>query len=169
MKHPFSSAQVIRRLSPLLLGLLVGACGGSSPTGLSEPSPVEVEHESAQAVNAARQSNGLQLLEPEWAKVQQVAREYSEEMREQGFLGHVDPNGRDLEQRLRDAGIPFSLAGENLAKIAHSGDPAAAAHAGFMKSPAHRHNILDQRFEMVAVGVAEAGDTFWFTQIFLCP
>lgn len=154
----------------VLLAVLLTACGGSSsPTAPPEPSPVEVEYQSADAVNTSRQSNGLETLRPEQASLLQVAREHSEAMRVGGFLGHVDPDGRGLGERLRDAGISFALAGENVARIADPRDPAGVAHSGFMQSPEHRQNILNEGFELVAVGVVRSGDTFWFTQIFICP
>jgi uncharacterized protein YkwD len=38
-----------------------------------------------------------------------------------------------------------------------------------MGNEEHRTNILDARFTEVGIGVAQRGDTYWMTQIFLRP
>ena len=74
-----------------------------------------------------------------------------------------------MRARLRAAGIPFSAAGENLAKITSVPNPAGFAHQQFMDSPGHRDVILDSRFRLAGVGVARSGDTYWLTQIYIQP
>jgi uncharacterized protein YkwD len=51
--------------------------------------------------------------------------------------------------RLNTAGIPFSIAGENLALAASSGE----VHQGLMESPGHRANILSDAYRRVGIGV----------------
>lgn len=154
----------------LFLALALGACGGSSaPTSPGGPSVEEAEYQSTEAVNQTRQSSGLARLRAEREQLLEIAREHSEAMRDQGFVGHVGPDGRDLRQRLTEAGFRFTLAGENVARISDPIDPAGAAHSGFLQSPSHRLNILGPEYELIAVGVAQAGDTYWFTQIYICP
>lgn len=166
---------LVRRSPPrglvLSLGvlLLAGlACSDSSPTspGSGGASALSVEASSHARINQARRAEGKPdlLLDP---VVTEVARAYSRRMRDEGFFGHQDPSGSGLVDRLRAAGVSFSLAGENLAHVDGASNPAAAAHELLMSNPAHRGNILDARYTEVGIGVAQFGDTYWMTQIFL--
>lgn len=155
-------------LGVLLLAVSGLACSGSSPTspGSGGASALSVEASSHARINQARRTEGKPdlLLDP---VLTEVARAYSRRMRDEGFFGHQDPSGSGLVDRLRAAGVSFSLAGENLAHVDGASNPAAAAHDLLMSNPAHRGNILDARYTEVGIGVAESGGTYWMTQIFL--
>lgn len=103
------------------------------------------------------------------ATLGELARQHSRAMRDQRFFGHVGPQGADLQRRLEAGGVVFDRAAENLAKVTHSVDPATFAHGLLMASAEHQANILNPEFRRVGVGVAQAGDTFWITQIFVAP
>ncbi len=168
----------MRKLSPgavrtpgatLLLLALLGACGGSSPTEpLVSPSPASVEAASYGLLNSARHDAGVDdlVLDPQ---ITEVARDYSRKMRDEGFFDHIDPAGNMVDTRLRVAGVRFTVVGENLANVSHSSDPARVAHQLLMGNAVHRSNILDPRFSEVGVGVAQSGDVYWITQIFVRP
>lgn len=155
-----------------LVGLGTAACGsggGSGPTAPDGVDGVEVEQRSFQLLNDARANAGVTpafMLDPALTR---VARDHSESMRDHGYFGHRDPQGRNLVQRLADAGVSFSAAAENLARVTGSPDPAGFAHGQLLQSQEHRDNILSRDFLLVGVGVARAGDTFWITQVFLKP
>lgn len=119
-------------------------------------------------INQSRRDDGKAalLLDP---VLTEIARAHSRRMRDEGFFGHQDPSGAGLVDRLRAAGVTFSLAGENLATVDGATDPAAVAHQGLMANATHRGNILDPRFTEIGIGVAQSGDTYWITQIFLRP
>lgn len=157
-------------LTPLAL-LFFAACGGgsSSPTEPSAVSPFQVESQSTGLVNQARSSEGVSPELSQDQLIAQVAREHSTAMRDKGFFSHVDPDGMRLRDRLRAAGVSFRSAGENLAQVDGSSDPAGQAHGMLMGSASHRENILGRRFEMIGVGVAKQGGTYWITQIFVEP
>lgn len=152
--------------------LLSAACGGGGgPDGPTSPlgtSVAEVEYESYQLVNSARQNNSVQPQLNLDELVAQVARAHSESMRDNGFFGHNGPNG-GVRQRLRAAGVNFSGVGENLAKLSSVPNPAGHAHSQFLDSPDHRAVMLDGRFQVVGVGVARSGDHYWLTQIYVQP
>ena len=99
----------------------------------------------------------------------ELARRYSERMRDEGFFSHDDPSGGNTASRIRAAGISFSVLGENLANLTGTADPAHDAHAAFMSNPEHRANILERRFTLAGVGVARAGNRYWITQLFVRP
>lgn len=157
--------------APLLALLLLvagSACSGSSPTspGSGGPSALSVEASSFARINQARRDDGKSplLLDP---VLTEIARAHSRRMRDEGFFSHEDPSGAGLVDRLRAAGVSFSLAGENLAHVDGASDPAAVAHDLLMNNPAHRGNILDPRYTEVGIGVAQSGGTYWMTQVFL--
>ena len=152
---------------------LVGvACGGGgesgSPTSPLGTSVAQVEFESFQLANSARSDSNVQPPLSHDDAISRVARAHSESMRDHDFFGHQGPNG-GMRARLRAAGIPFSVAGENLAKLSSVPNPAGTAHAQFMSSAEHRGVMLDPRFRLAGVGVARSGDTYWITQIFIRP
>ncbi len=155
----------------LLLGLLASSCNSSlGPTAPEiSSSPAELEFQLLQLTNSARSAADVEPpLGPDPA-VAEVARNHSRAMRDQGFFGHVGPDGRGLRERLQDAGIDYSRASENLAQIINSANPADQVHSLLMDSDPHQANILDSRFELVGIGVAASDNTLWVTQIFIKP
>ncbi len=157
-------------IAPLVV-VLATACGGGSsgPTAPAEVSAFQVESQLSELINQARRADGV---EPQLAMdpaVAQVARAHSEAMRDRGFFSHADPDGKRLRDRLRAAGIAFRSAGENLARVDGSPDPAGEAHRMLMGSASHRENILAERFDLAGVGVARQGGTYWITQVFIEP
>lgn len=157
----------------LLAGFAVlgAACGGggdgAGPTAPLGTSVAEVEYESFQLANLARRDNVRPELDLDDSVVV-VARAHSEAMRDNGFFGHNGPDG-SIAARLRAAGVSFSAAGENLAKLTSVPNPATVAHSQFMDSREHREVLLDSRFHLAGVGVARSGDTYWLTQIYVRP
>jgi uncharacterized protein YkwD len=103
-------------------------------------------------VNAERAKAGLKPVraDPELAA---VARAHSQDMFARGYFSHYTPEGRDLQDRLRQARIGFLTAGENLALA----PTLAGAHQGLMKSPGHRANILRPQFGRVGIGILDGG------------
>jgi len=155
----------------LLLGLLAGGCDSSlSPTSPTiSQTPAEIEFTLLQLTNSARSSADVDPSLTSDAALSGVARNHSAAMRDQGFFGHVGPDGKNLRQRLEESGVPFSRAAENLAQVTNVTDPANFAYELLMDSENHRANILDPRFTHVGIGVARTDDTFWITQIFIAP
>ena len=96
-----------------------------------------------------------------------IARQYSEEMRDQRFLAHVSPGGQDLMARLADMGILYQRALENVSV----GYSISGVQAGLMNSPGHRRNILDPEVNQIGVGVAwtdsEDPPRAYVTQLFV--
>ncbi len=158
-------------LTVLALALVAAACGGGGGGGPTSPgvlSDSQIEYTSFSLANDARSSNHVQPMLSLEQTVTEVARAHSEAMRDHNFFSHNGVDG-SLATRLRAAGLSFSVAGENLAKVTASGDPAQLAHSQFLQSPSHMDTMLDSRFQVVGVGVARAGDTFWLTQIYIRP
>lgn len=124
------------------------------------------ERRIARRINAIRSERGLLPLL--WSEeLAAVAREHSRAMAEQGFVDHVDPQGRRPADRLRAAGIDFVRAAENVASNRGTENPVRTAVNGWMRSGGHRGQILDPGFVETGVGIALADDgTYTFTQLF---
>lgn len=112
----------------------------------------DLEERLLELVNAERARAGLKPVrnDPELAA---VARAHSLDMFKRGYFSHYTPEGRDLQDRLRQAQVGFLTAGENLALA----PTLPGAHQGLMKSPGHRANILRPQFGRLGIGVLDGG------------
>jgi len=100
-------------------------------------------------VNAERLRYGLATVSLD-SDLVNLAQAYAERMSREDFFGHVDLAGETPDDRRIAAGIPLPV-GENLAK-----DVATEyAHAGLMRSAAHRANLLNPAWTHVGLGVAK--------------
>jgi uncharacterized protein YkwD len=144
-----------------------GGGGGAAPVGVEssfqsshslivtthDPMVLADEAEVASLVNAHRVSIGLNALVLE-TSTSDVARGHSRHMIEHRFFAHVNPEGLTPGERLAEAGIGWSLAGENIA----AGFPMPQdVFQGWMTSPGHRENI--ERPEWTHTGVGTAVDS----------
>jgi uncharacterized protein YkwD len=126
--------------------------------------PIEPEAETRmlELVNAERARAGLKQLvrDPELEK---VARAHSVDMLQRGYFAHATPENVSPFDRMKEGGVAFSTAGENLAMA----PTINLAHQGLMDSPGHRANILNPEFGRIGIGVARAdGRGSMFTQNF---
>ena len=103
-------------------------------------------------VNQERIAAGLRPLEPD-PELTEVARRHSTDMLARGYFAHVTPEGLDPFDRMRESGVSFLIAGENLA-LARTVE---IAHTGLMNSPGHRANILRPQFGRVGIGIMDGG------------
>jgi uncharacterized protein YkwD len=163
---------VFRASIALAAGLLLVACsgggGGAAPTAPTvAPNVPQVEFDSFELVNGARAENDVDPQLDLRERIAEVARQHSEQMRAQGFFAHKDPQGRTVRDRLTEAGIPYSVAAENLARVTNHPNPAGWAHEQLMASEQHRPNILSPEFSLIGVGVAREGESYWITQVFI--
>ena len=80
-------------------------------------------------------------------------------MVERGYFSHAIPGVGNVFRRLDAAGYCYELAGENIGWDTDADDAAAAAiHEMFLASPEHRANILEARWDAMAVGAFKAPD-----------
>lgn len=125
---------------------------------------VDEEAESAMFTLINEERRRRSIPELEWREeVVPVAREHAEDMWEREYFGHFSPEGEDVGDRLKDSGIFYSFAGENLALA----PTVSTAHNGLMNSEGHRENILEGRFTSVGVGAIDNGvNGKMFVQVF---
>lgn len=76
---------------------------------------------------------------------------------------HTRPDGRECFTVLDDRNIPYSIAGENIAKGQQS---VLEVMQAWWNSEEHRNNILDSSFQTVGVGMDFSTSTPTWTQIF---
>ncbi len=82
-----------------------------------------------------------------------VARDHANDMWKRKYFSHYSPEGKDVGDRLNDAKINFTYAGENLALAPTT----QTAHTGLMNSKGHLENILDPNFKKLGIGVVDNG------------
>lgn len=115
---------------------------------------VDEESETAmfRLLNEEREKRGIHELtwRPELVS---PARNHATDMWNQGYFGHITPQGQDVGDRLEGDDIGFRLAGENLALA----PTVETAHKGLMDSKGHRENILDEDFRQIGIGVIDNG------------
>lgn len=133
-----------------------GPPGVELPFRITEGLTVDADAERrvVELVNAARREAGLQPVGID-AALAAVGRAQAEAMFRSAFFAHDSPTTGSPTDRLLAAGIPFLLAGENLALAATVDE----AHARLMESPGHRANILNPAFTRLGVGVVRSERT----------
>ncbi len=114
-----------------------------------------------QMVNAIRQEHGLKPLMYD-KRLEASAQEYADRMARDGFFAHIDPEGKEIRDRMKVSGYydrSFSLTcnclrgfalGENLAKGQKS---AKEAVDDWMKSTEHRAAMLNPVYTDTGIGL----------------
>ena len=157
-----------RRFSPIALGVAVALAAAVSRAAEPAPPVDQIERRAVQRINAVRGEHMRPPLRAD-PDLGRLARAYSCALLRRGDLSHTDADGKTVADRVTAAGKPFLAVGENLASSVGEGDPLATAIDAWMRSPAHRENILRPDFTDTGVGVCRDGTTYYFTQIFLRP
>ncbi len=108
--------------------------------------------------NQHRVAIGLAPLQ--WdSQVAGVARAHSVDMATRGYFSHVDPEGNSPFDRLDQAGIPWSAAGENIAAGYTTGQ---SVYDAWMSSPGHRANLENSTFTRHGLGLFQNRWTHMF-------
>lgn len=130
-----------------------------APSGLSA-----MEQEVLALVNSERAKNGLSALS--WADdIAAVARAHSSDMINRGFFSHTNPDGESPFDRLKNNGISYRTAAEN---IAYGQKTPADVMNAWMNSSGHRANILNKNVTELGVGAVKNNNgTIYWTQVFV--
>jgi uncharacterized protein YkwD len=95
-----------------------------------------------------------------------TARKHSKDMAARNYFDHTNLDGKSPFDRMKDDGILFRSASENIAAGQAS---AIFAHHGWMNSEGHRVNLLSD-YKRLGVGVAFGGKmSIYYTQNFYVP
>ncbi|WP_058307500.1 CAP domain-containing protein [Gracilibacillus massiliensis] len=120
-----------------------------------------IEHQVIQYTNAEREKLGLAPLKPDW-QLSRVARYKSQDMKNNNYFSHQSPTYGSPFNMMRDFGINYRSAAENIAKGQET--PYAVVQA-WMNSSGHRANILNRNYTHIGVGYVKNGN-YW-TQMFI--
>ncbi|QFK70868.1 hypothetical protein F7984_06225 [Pradoshia sp. D12] len=93
-------------------------------------------------------------------KISAVAFKHSEDMMVNEYFDHVSPDDKDVGDRLKEGGVSYYSAGEN---IAAQYTDAIAAVEGWLNSKGHRDIMLNEDFTRLGVGVYKR----YYTQNFV--
>ena len=126
----------------------------------TDTSVLGYEREVVRLVNEIRAERGLGELTYNW-ELSRVARYKSEDMRDNRYFSHTSPVYGSPFQMMKNFGITYRSAAENIAKGQAS--PAEVVNA-WMNSSGHRANILSKSFTKIGVGYVASGN-YW-TQMF---
>lgn len=121
----------------------------------------EIEARVIELTNEERRKNGLPELQMDTA-LSNVAREKSNDMQRNGYFSHTSPTYGSPFDMIRDAGISFQAAGENIAQGQPTPEQVVQA---WMNSEGHRQNILNSGYTHIGVGYNAQGH-YW-TQMFI--
>lgn len=135
---------------------------------MNSPQADYFAQESITLVNAARiQARLSRLTENE--TLRRVALSYSQRMARENFYGHVDPQGKQVSDRLAMAGYLAQMSAENIAR--GQPDPATVVE-GWLNSPGHRANIMNPDLSEIGAGYlftsTDAYQHYW-THVFATP
>ncbi|WP_077621625.1 SafA/ExsA family spore coat assembly protein [Sediminibacillus massiliensis] len=119
------------------------------------------EHKVIQLTNQERAKYGLPALRPDW-ELSRVARYKSRDMKNQQYFSHTSPTYGSPFKMIRNFGIDYRSAAENIARGQQS--PNAVVQA-WMNSSGHRKNILNENYTHIGVGYVAEGK-YW-TQMFI--
>jgi uncharacterized YkwD family protein/spore coat assembly protein SafA len=120
-----------------------------------------VEQQVVHLVNAERSRHGLKALQVDW-EVARVARYKSNDMQAKNYFSHQSPTYGSPFDMLKNFGVSYRSAGENIAKGQQTPQQVMEA---WMNSSGHRANILSQNFTHIGVGYNEQGKVW--TQMFI--
>lgn len=119
------------------------------------------EQEVIRLVNEIRTENGLKALTYDW-ELARVARYKSQDMKDNKYFSHTSPVYGTPFQMIKNFGISYKSAGENIAK--GYATPQAVVN-GWMNSSGHRANLLNAGYTHIGVGYVSGGN-YW-TQMFI--
>jgi len=140
-------------LLSLMLGLIlsVGLTGNVFAGEPYEAIASEQEWQVLKIVNRERITYGLEPIST-FKKIQQAAGVRADEI--SYYFSHTRPDGTSCFTAVKELGIYYSCAGENIAAGYQS---PKAVMTGWMNSDGHRGNILGSGYDHVGIGYATGG------------
>ena len=119
-----------------------------------------IEQEVTKLVNVERAKAGLPALKSDW-ELARVAEFKSQDMRDKNYFSHTSPTYGSPFTMIKNFGITYKSAGENIAKGQRTASEVVQA---WMNSEGHRANIMSKNFTHIGVGYVEGN--YW-TQMFI--
>ncbi|WP_261378010.1 CAP domain-containing protein [Vreelandella titanicae] len=95
-------------------------------------------------------------------KLEAAAKSHSQDMAENDYFSHTGPDGAGIEQRVGNQDYAWQAVGENIA-AGHT--TVSAAVEGWLDSPGHCRNIMNDAFTEMGMATAENSEsrysTYW--------
>ena len=132
------------------------------PTNYSINVQASAEQKILELMNAKRTEAGLKPLTIDNTLVQ-VARYKSDNMIQNNFFSHTNPDGTKWTNWLQTIGYKYSTSGEN---IAYNTYDAVELFNQWWNSPGHRANMMNASYTKVGIGVVKGNNKFMGTQEF---
>jgi uncharacterized YkwD family protein len=142
--------------------------GGGEPqipdeTGATQTTLTDEEQEMLRLVNEARAQNNVPALKID-LELTNVARIKSQDMIDNNYFSHNSPTYGSPFDMMKDFGIEYVRAGENLA----GNRDVQSAQNALMNSPGHRKNILSPDYTHIGIGIKSGGQYGkMFVQMFI--
>jgi uncharacterized protein YkwD len=166
-------AVIWKKIPALLLALIWGLVTPAAAEVTATDATWAVQQRVLQLVNAARsreQRCGRDWFRPaaplSWSRPLEVAATaHARDMARRGYFDHQGADGRQPRDRVRAAGYPPQLTGEN---IAFGPESAEEVVAGWLASSGHCANIMDPRFREMGAAVAQGrkrGHFYWVQEL----
>ncbi|MEB1809289.1 MAG: CAP domain-containing protein [Bacillaceae bacterium] len=121
----------------------------------------EIEQQVIDLTNAERRRAGLSDLQAD-TSLSNVARAKSNDMQENNYFSHTSPTYGSPFDMIRDFGVDYNAAAENIAQGQQSAEQVVQA---WMNSEGHRANIMNGNF--THIGVGHNGNGNYWTQMFI--
>ena len=128
---------------------------------ISENEQQAVEEQVVSLVNKERAKAGLAPLTIDW-ELARVAKYKSQDMHDKKYFSHTSPTYGSPFDMMKNFGISYKSAGENIAKGQRT---ATQVMEAWMNSSGHRANIMDAKYTHIGVGFVEDG--YYWTQMFI--
>lgn len=146
----------------------MGGNGGGEPEipdegNANQATLTAAEQEMLRLVNEARAQNNVPALKIDM-ELCNVARLKSQDMIDNNYFSHNSPTYGSPFDMMKDFGIEYVRAGENIAGNRNT----ASAHNALMNSPGHRKNILSADYTHIGLGIKDGGPYgMMFCQMFI--
>jgi len=140
----------------------------NSTDGFGEPNETDIEQAVHSRINTAREENALAPLADD-RRLSEIARAHSTDMATRQYYSHESPDGANFEDRYQEAGYNCRVntasnryleGAENIFKMSYDGQSyttdeiAERAVAGWLDSPGHRENIMNEHWNNEGIGAA---------------
>lgn len=109
--------------------------------------------------NKERAKQGLKALSVD-SKLSKSARAKSQDMKDKNYFSHTSPTYGSPFDQMKQFGITYKSAGENIAQGQRSPQEVVTA---WMNSEGHRANILNKSYTHIGVGYVKSGN-YWTQQ-----
>jgi uncharacterized protein YkwD len=132
------------------------------PTNYSINVQASAEQKILELMNAKRTEAGLKPLTMDNTLIQ-VARYKSDNMIQNNFFSHTNPDGTKWTNWLQTIGYKYTTSGENIAYNTY--DPVELFNQ-WWNSPGHRANMMNASYTKVGIGVIHGNGKYMGTQTF---